>query len=68
MIPKSRNTKEDSAQRQTSDSKTDASFASILESTVKKESPAAPASCHTCTYGANRKLQNFLYQSKEYTY
>lgn len=42
-------------------------FAQILESAVDEQTKA-PAHCHTVTYGNDRRLHTFLYQSREYQY
>lgn len=42
-------------------------FASILEDSVK-ENRADVVDCRTTTYGRDSKMQNFLYQTREYRY
>lgn len=42
-------------------------FASILEGSVK-ESRARAVDCRTVTYGRDSKVQDFLYQTREYRY
>ena len=41
-------------------------FASILNDRVKDDADAVD--CRTTTYGRDSKLQNYLYQTKEYRY
>ncbi len=42
-------------------------FASILEESTQ-ESKADVVDCRTTTYGRDSKMQNYLYQTKEYRY
>lgn len=42
-------------------------FASILEGSVK-EKRADAVDCQTTTYGRDSRMQNFLYQTREYRY
>lgn len=42
-------------------------FASILEDSAK-ESRADAVECRTTTYGRDSRVQNFLYQTREYRY
>ncbi len=42
-------------------------FASILEESTQ-ESRADVVDCRTTTYGRDSRMQNFLYQTKEYRY
>ncbi|MCM1193750.1 MAG: hypothetical protein NC123_17975 [Butyrivibrio sp.] len=42
-------------------------FASILEDSAK-ENKANVVDCQTTTYGRDSRVQNFLYQTREYRY
>lgn len=42
-------------------------FASILEDSAK-ENGANAVDCRTTTYGRDSRMQNFLYQTREYRY
>ncbi len=42
-------------------------FASILQDSVK-ENRADVVDCRTTTYGRDSRMQNFLYQTREYRY
>ncbi len=42
------------------------SFSRILEAEMNEHK--APTECHTVTYGNDRRLRTFLYQTREYQY
>jgi hypothetical protein len=68
MVPKSRDTREESAYYQSLENDSQPSFAAVLEEKAKQKEESPSLNCHTCTYGANRQIYHFLYQPKEYTY
>lgn len=67
MVQRSKNTYEEPASQRGTEHTEQPSFSAVLDSAVEKEASAS-LNCHTCTYGADKKLQNFLYQSRDYTY
>lgn len=67
MTPQQKNTGRDTAKQYIATPAGGKSFAATLDNAVKQAADAS-INCHTCTYGANLRLQNFLYHSKEYTY
>jgi hypothetical protein len=69
MVPKSRDTREEGAYYQSLENNSQPSFAAVLEEKASQQKEATPSlNCHTYTYGANRRINHFLYQPKEYTY
>lgn len=67
MTPQQKNAGQETAKQNTAAPAGGKNFAAALDNAVKQASDAS-LNCRTCTYGANMRLQNFLYQSKEYTY
>lgn len=67
MAPQAKNAKNQDGAQSFASSENNQSFTVVLDNAIRQAADDA-LSCRTCTYDANRRLQNFFYQPKEYTY
>lgn len=65
-VPKTRRDERRDANSHSRGKNAEKLFANILNDRVRDDAEAVD--CHTTTYGRDSKMQNYLYQTKEYRY